>query len=150
MGIPLLLGRDLSAADNEASPKVAVVNETFGRSFFPGESPVGKTITLGKSDIEIVGVCRDVKYQSLIDAAPPTIYFPYRQQRVGAMHYAIRTAVSPLAVVAEVRRVVAAVDRNIPLAEVRTQTEQIERTIAPQRLLASLCGFLARWRRCWP
>ncbi|MDP3001050.1 MAG: ABC transporter permease [Bryobacterales bacterium] len=143
MGIPLLLGRDLSAADHEASPKVVVVNETFARSFFPGESPVGKTITQGKNDLEIVGVCRDAKYQNLIKAAPPTIYFPYRQGRVGAMHYEIRTAVPSLAVVAEVRRAVAAVDRNIPLTEVRTQTEQIEQTIAPQRLFASLCGFLA-------
>jgi predicted permease len=143
MGIPLLLGRDLSAADNEASPKIVVVNETLARSFFPGESPVGKTITMGKSDLEIVGVCRDAKYDSLIKAAPPTIYLPYRQQRVGAMHYEIRTAVLPLAVVAEARRAVAALDRNIPLTEVRTHTEQIERTIASQRLFASLCGFLA-------
>jgi predicted permease len=143
MGIPLLLGRDLNASDNESSPKVVVVNETFARSYFPGESPVGKVITLGKSDSEIVGVCRDAKYRSLTEAAPPTIYFPYRQQRVGAMHYEIRTAVPSLAVVAEVRRAVAAVDRGIPLTDVKTQTEQIEQTIAPQRLFASLCGFLA-------
>lgn len=145
MGIPLLLGRDLAASDNADAPQAAVVNEAFARTIFPSEVPLGKTFRVGKSDIQIVGVCRDAKYSQLTRATEPTMYRPYRQKsgQLGAMHFEVRTATPPLSVASAVRRAVTVLDRNVPLTDFKTQEAQIEESIAPQRLLTILCGSFA-------
>ncbi|MGA2862981.1 MAG: ABC transporter permease [Verrucomicrobiota bacterium] len=143
MGMNLLLGRDFDPADTGASPKVAVVNETFARSFFPGESPLGRSFTLGGADCQIVGVCRDAKYAELRKDAPPTMYLCCRQTSVGGMYFEVRSVLPPLSLVPAVRQAVAAFAPDLPLAEIKTQRQQIDRSIAPERLLLSLSCFLA-------
>jgi predicted permease len=143
MGIPLLFGRDFSSKDNQATPKVVIVNEAFARSLFEGENPVGKTITVNKTDFQIVGVCRNASYDRLTSAVPPTAYFPFRQAELRAVFFEVRTGVSPLSVAPAIRRAVAALDTNVPLTQMKTQTMQIEQLIASQRLFAALCGFFA-------
>ncbi len=144
MGIPLLLGRDLSASDTAAAPKVVVVNETFARSFFPDENPVGKSIAYGRFEYRIVGLCRDARYNSL-EKTPPTLYFPYQQhpEGIAAMFFDVRTAVPPLSVGPAVRRAVAALDPNVPLTNLKTQVAQIAESISSYRTFAILCGFFA-------
>jgi predicted permease len=142
MKIPLLRGRDFNEGDTETSPKIAVVNEAFAKRWFEGRDPIGQRIAWpgDKTGMEIVGVARDAKYDSLRRDAPATVYHPFRQARVRQMHYEVRTSGDPKARIADVRQAVAAVDRNIPLFDVKTQTEQIDEMLSRERLFARLSG----------
>ena len=142
MGIPLLAGRAFSASDGQAAPKVAIVNQTAARRYFDAENPTGRRF--GQSfetngEIEIVGVVRDAKYNSLRDAAPPTMYVPYRQQRMAAMTFELRTASDPAGATSAVREALRRVDPNVPILRVTTQTEQIEARFAQEKVFAQAC-----------
>jgi predicted permease len=149
MGIRLLLGRGVEWRDTASSPPVAVVNEVFARRLLGGQNPVGhrfkfENLFSGASPVyEIVGLVQDAKYASLRNAPLPTIYLPYSQTPLPpwAMHFEVRTASDPLALVPTVRRVVHDLDPNLPLANVKTQTEQIAETLVQERLFARLSSF---------
>jgi predicted permease len=143
MGIRIVAGRELRAADSHDTPKVLVVNEAFAQKYFPGQDSVGETLRLGNADWQIVGVCHDTKYVRLKQEAPETVYFSFRQQALGSAYFAARTALSPRAVAAAVRKAVAAVDPNIPLDDLSTQQELRDRTIGSERTIVALCGSLA-------
>jgi predicted permease len=159
MGIRLLLGRSIEWRDTASSPKVAVVNEAFARRLLGGENPMGqrfefKDLFTGASpSYEIVGLVQDAKYASLRKAPLPTIYLPYSQTPVPpwATHFEVRTAGDPIALVPTVRRVVHDLDPNLPLSDVKTQTEQIGETLVQERLFArvsSCFGGLAVLLAC--
>jgi predicted permease len=149
MEIPMLLGRDFGSGDVESAPKVAVVNETAARALFPDGSPIGRRFGFDKeksTDVEIVGVIHDTKYSNVRDAPPPTVYQPYMQGTPRGMSVVLRTAGDPSALVESVRVAVRRVDRALPLTNIATQTEQIERRFAQERLFANaylLFGALA-------
>ena len=151
MGIPVLQGRGLSAADAEGAPEVVVVNETFAREYSPDRNPVGRTVHILMYDWRIVGVCRDAKYLNVKEAAPPTVYFPFRQisympsmrNNYRNAYFALRTALPPMALTTAARKAVAAIDPNVPLANITTQDAVRDRNINQERLLATLCGALA-------
>ena len=93
-----MTGRGLTEADNFAAPRVAVINEAAVRRFFPAENPLGRrfgSTVETSSQIEVVGVVRDAKYNSVRDDAPPTIYVPYTQSPIGGMAFEVRTAGDP-------------------------------------------------------
>jgi predicted permease len=143
MGMGLLHGRDFAATDTSANPKVAIVNETFARSFLPGEEPIGKSFQIASDEYQIVGVCGDAKYKNLRSEVPPTMYLCHRQTSPGAMCFEVRSALPPLSLVPAVRKAVASLDPNIPLADIKSQRRQLDQSMAPERLFASLCSFLA-------
>ncbi|HTU34478.1 MAG TPA: ABC transporter permease [Candidatus Acidoferrum sp.] len=141
MHIPILYGRGFRAGDVETAPKVAVVNQTLAKQFFPNQNPIGKTFN--DEHIEIVGVCADAQYDSLRQAPPATFYVPYRQmEAAGGMTYEIRTQTNTASILAAVRAAVQSIDRDLPLVDVRTQTEQIDATMQQERIFAALtAGF---------
>ena len=144
MGLPLLAGRAFSASDGQTAPKVAVVNQTAVQRNFDGKSPIG--LRFGQSfetsgEIEIVGVVRDAKYNSLRDAAPATMYVPYRQQRLAAMTFELRTASDPAGATSAVREAIRRIDPNVPMLRVTTQSEQIERRFAQEKIFAQACAL---------
>ena len=147
MAIPLILGRSLGPQDDENAPKVAVVNEALARHLFGNENPIGKRFGWGRSktgaDFEIVGVAKDAKYESLRKESPETVYAPFRQNlhSVGAMHFEVRTAGNPSAMIPAVRQVVEELDRNLPLYDVKTQTQQVDELLLQERLFAKLSSF---------
>lgn len=150
--IPLLAGRPLRPQDDARSPKVVIVNQTFANRYFPNGNPIGKRFALdpkAPEDVEIVGIAKDAKYDSQRAEIPPTIYIPWRQG-LGAMTSVtvqVRTAADPITSIAAVRQAVRGVEANLPLNNMRTQTEQIEQTLALERLLAKLVtlfGVLAQ------
>jgi len=155
MGISLVQGRDLDDRDVWKAPRVAVANETFVSNYFAGQGAVGRVFQFGDGKhpemepvFEIVGVCKDAKYSDLKDKTPPTVYLPYLQEpnHVRSMTFEVRTAMPPLAIAGAVQRVVAAIDRNVPVAEMRTQEEQIRATLGTERMFAgvvSLFGAIA-------
>jgi predicted permease len=143
MGIPLMLGRSLTAADTDGAPKVILVNETLARRYFPGENPVGQVLNADKADWTIVGVCRDAKYTSVKHDVPPTVYFSYRQSSLGSAYFAVRTALPPMIVVTAARKAVAAIDPNIPLADITTQEMVRDKSISQETMFAALVSALA-------
>jgi predicted permease len=145
MGIPVLLGRELREADREGAPKVVVVNETFARKYFPAENPLGQTLKVkgDPSDWQVVGVCRDTKYTSIKKGVPPTVYFSFRQDAIGFACFAVRTALPPMSVVPAACKAIAAIDLNVPLADVTTQMQVRDKGISQERLFAFLCSALA-------
>lgn len=145
MGIPMLGGRDLSSADRDGAPKVAIVNETLARRSF-GNRALGERFGFGGEDpngIEIVGLAADARFSTLREAAPPTVYIPYRQHSQHVMTFAIRADLEPTSLVESVRQAIATVDPNVPLSAIRTQDAQIERSIGQERLFARLVSAFA-------
>lgn len=139
MGIPLVAGRSFTDRDDKRAPAVAVINEAAARKFFPNENPIGRRVGRSPEDsgnIEIVGVLRDARYNSLREPAPPTLYLPYLQTDPDDLVFTVRTAVDPASVMSAVREVMSAVDPGIPIVTIETQVSQIERRYAQERVLA--------------
>ncbi|MBI5381170.1 MAG: ABC transporter permease [Opitutae bacterium] len=143
MRIPLRLGRAITAADTDGTAKVAMVNDAFVRAYLPGTHPLGQTMKINNALWEIVGVCGDANYTDLRPDAPPTVYFSFRQSSTGTAYFAVRTALPPLAIVSAARQAVAAIDPNVPLANITTQIALRDENIVQERMFATLCGSLA-------
>ena len=149
LGIKLKAGRTFNERDSQTAPKVVMINDSAAHKYFPGENPIGQHF--GQSyettgDMEVVGIVSDAKYNSLRDAAPPTMYVPFLQQRAGLMTFQLRTAGDATKTVSAVREAVRRVDPTLPILSVTTQTEQIERRFAQERVFAqayALFGTLA-------
>jgi predicted permease len=149
MQIPVVLGRAFTARDNSTAPKVVVINEAAARTYFPKENPIGRRFgssveTAG--ELEIVGVLRDAKYDSVRDSAPPTMYVPYTQTRFGNAVFEVRTAGTTTAATGSIREAVRQIDPNLPIMDVSTQIEQVEQRFAQERVFAqayALFGALA-------
>jgi predicted permease len=157
MGIPMLAGRGFDSTDTENSQKVAVINQTLARKYFPDTDPIEKTFRGYQFDSEvpfqIVGICADARYDSLRKQPPATYYVLYHQlpRTDGEMTFEVRTQVAPYSLVPLIRRTVQSVDKNTPLISVRTQTDQINDTIRQERLFAGLTvslGILALLLAC--
>jgi predicted permease len=142
MGIPLLSGRQFDAADSDGAANVAIANDTFAQRFFPRGDALGKYITWGKTDYQIVGLCRDAVYENLRQTIPPTLYFPSTQHHRGRMTFLVRSVVPPMSLVSAVRQSLARIDRSIPLEEIATQEQVVKKSIAVERLFAGLCSGL--------
>jgi predicted permease len=150
IGIRLRRGRILSARDDDHAPRVVVINEAAARTYFaPGENPIGMrfgNLIENRTQIEIVGIVSDVRYNSVRDAAPPTMYFPLRQRCCPSVSFEVRTAADPAALVKTVRETVRQTDPNVPVVSMTTQAEQLEGRIAQEKLFAQanlLFGVLA-------
>jgi len=149
MGIPVVLGRGLTERDTASAPKVVVINEAAVKKYFPNQNPIGQHFgssleTTGQ--LEIVGVLHDAKYDSVRDAAPPTMYVPYAQTRLGNAVFELRTAALPAAAMGAVRDAVRQIDPNLPVTDVSTQIEQVEQRFGQEKLFAqayTLFGALA-------
>src|SRR5206468_7141937 len=126
---PLLTGRSLTDRDDQQAPRVVVINETAARQYFAGDNPVGRrfgNLIESRTQTEIVGVVRDAKYNSLRDAAPPTMYLPIGQRSWPTMAVEVRTASDPASFVAGVREAVRRIAPNLPLINMTTQAQAIE------------------------
>jgi predicted permease len=151
LGIPIVGGRGFGAQDAADAPKVAVVNESFVRQYVPGGNPIGMAFRMWGADWQIVGVCKDVKYQTLRESPGPTTYYPYKQMfysRYRASHLrngsiVARTAVEPLTLSSAVRQAVADVDPGVPITGITTQERVRDQGFSQERLLAALCLGLA-------
>jgi predicted permease len=133
----------------QAAPVPVLVNQSFARSYFPNQDPVGRHMGNAQGDepamspqpgYVIVGIVGDTKYSRLRRDIMPTMFLP----QVGrSAHFELRTAGDPTALVNQVRAIVAQADRNLPLFDVRTETEQIEEMLYQERLMARLSSFFA-------
>jgi macrolide transport system ATP-binding/permease protein len=158
MQIPILLGRPLDVRDRDGAQATAVVNEVFAKKYFPSVSPLGRHFGFGEKpsvDIEIVGVARTARYNSLKDEIPPVIYTSYLQAEkhrpLAWMYFELRTAGDPLALANTVRNIVHQLGPRVPVADITTQSRVIDETIVQERTFADLCtcfGALALLMAC--
>jgi predicted permease len=144
VGMTMLRGRGFTAQDSENAPKVAVINETFARYYFGDEDPLGRRLVrYGNSEIEIVGVVKDAKYESLREQTPRTFYVPYLQE-VGSWidtTFQIRTSSEPTRIIAAVREALREIDANLSLFNIKTLAAQVDETLVQERLIGTVSGF---------
>ncbi len=143
MSIPLLRGRVFEKTDTPSQPRVVIINEAFVRAYFPKEDPLGQSIRMGNRNHQIIGLCGDAKYNKVQRKIEPIMYFSHRQANPGAMFYEVRTAGDPLALVPAVRKIVADLDRTIPLENISTQSAIFKESITLERIFTYLCSSLA-------
>jgi predicted permease len=142
MGIPLLAGRGFGPQDTAASPKVAVIDATMARAMFPQGSPIGHHYRRGDDGpIEVIGVVKDVKVNSLQEAPQPVDYYPYTQHARYLNDFEVRYAGDFDAVASAVRLTIHQVDPHLPISNVTTLDQQVRRSIGNQRLVAQLSTF---------
>ncbi len=144
MGIPLRMGRDFTLEDDQTAPKVAVISESFARRFFPDQNPLGRHFGVGRSgnfDIEVVGVVKDVKLDSVKEAPRATFFLPFLQRQGDLRVLEIRTAGDPLVAASLIRERLRAIDPSIRVDLVASMEQRIDASIARERLLATLSGF---------
>jgi predicted permease len=144
MGIPVLAGRSFDGADTETSRPVAIVNEQLVKEYFPNVNPVGRTFVSNKKQIEIIGISGDTRYADVREDPPATFYTLYRQQSKAepSMTYEVSTSMELSAIVPALRDAAGAVDKDLPLLDIRTQNAQISDRTRQERIFASLTsGF---------
>ena len=139
LGTPLLAGRDFSFEDRDR-PRVAIINQSMARYYFGGSNPIGEYVTFdGESaPYQIVGVSGDANYYQIREAPPRTIYLNTFQFPRPGSAFALRTSVDPEAVVAAARRTVRKLLSTTPVVRVTTLADQVDATIVPERLVATL------------
>jgi predicted permease len=147
--IPILYGRSFGPTDTATSPHVAVINQSLAHTVYPNIDPVGKTFTSKRHQgdpeaiYQIIGVSADAKYDALQEDPPPTFYTLYRQAKEEQfLTYTIKTQLSPAVILPALRNAIQSIDKDLPLRDIRTQTEQIDASISQERLFATLtAGF---------
>jgi predicted permease len=140
----VVLGRDFNDRDVAGAPKVGIVNQKFGKRYFGNADPLGRHIGMGidpgtKTDIEIVGVVGDTKYENMREEIPYELYIPDAQKDFanGGTVY-VRAAGDPTTVFNMLRKEVQGVDASVPMYDMRTLTDQMEISLLTERLLATL------------
>jgi predicted permease len=139
LGTPLLAGRDFSFEDRDR-PRAAIINQSMARYYFGGGNPIGKYVTFDgeTAPYEVVGVSGDAKYYEIRETAPRTIYLNTFQFPRPGSAFALRTSIDPEAVVPAARRTVRELLNTTPLVRVTTLADQVDATIVPERLIATL------------
>lgn len=141
-------GREIGLQDVAGAPKVAMVNEAFVRTYFPGKSPLGHHFDIGKTkntgEYEIVGVLRDAQFHNVKEKIKPAVFPAILQdtsQTALSGSIILRTTNDPAPLAATVRQAIAEVDPNLPVTGTRTLTNQISSTFDVERVAAELVSF---------
>ena len=159
LGTKLLRGRDFNEGDQANTPWVAVVNETFARTFWPGQDALGRHLTFkfynkdGEQPREVVGIVSDTRQFRGETNVQPLVYALHRQQLVRQraslealrmrMSFVIRTGGDPLALAASARAAITRVDPAIPVVQVRTVDSYLNGQLQGQRFIATLFAIFA-------
>ena len=148
MGIPIKEGRAIDATDGPSSMPVAMVSEAMAKKFWPNESAIGKRVSypFPHAWLTVVGVVPDVRQDSLRDTVGMSMYVPWEQRtRMSAseMWVIARTRADPHALAGSIRSIVKEIDRTVPVSDVRTMDEVIERSMQRDRFLMLLVGLFA-------
>jgi predicted permease len=148
IGVPIVLGREITTEDFARAARVAVVNETFAKFYFGGRNPLGHKISMQDPEhpdtFEIVGVARDVHDHSVRDAVRRRMYAPLTSGRFddeGAYNFEIRAVGNPQALVNSVRTAIRSLNPEMVVDDIKTAAELVTDTLTSQRLVADLSAF---------
>jgi putative ABC transport system permease protein len=147
MQIPILRGRAFTEQDKTDTPPVVIVNETLARKFWPGQEAIGKRIRFQAPIdrapwMEVVGVIKDVKHELTIQVQPE-FYLPHAQDVWRSMVVVARTTVDPASLAGSFRENVWAIDKDQPVADVRTMTEVRSISVGLQQFNSMMIGIFA-------
>ena len=145
IGTRILAWREFDARDHAQSTRVAVVNETFVRRYWPGQDPLGQRFVLvdaSGTECEIVGVAQDGKYVSLSDEPRPYLFLSLAQHRTGEVTLLVKTSGEAKLLAPAVRGELRAVDSRVPLLRMYTMEEHVRNSLLVQRLTVKLTGGL--------
>lgn len=141
LGMPLR-GRDFASSDTEASPRVAIVNETLAKRYWPGQDPVGRRLRLPLKEpgpaYEVIGVVPDGKYVSLTEPQHPYVYLVWTQMHRPRVTLHVRTSAGSTHVAAAVRESIRAVNGNLPAVEPVPLRSYVDRSTAQPRVVSRL------------
>jgi macrolide transport system ATP-binding/permease protein len=150
MQIPLVVGREIDERDLDRGAGVAVVNQEFARTYFANESPLDRHFSMGMlgapPDLEIIGVSRNARYNSLKQDIAPAVYLPYSTSVItlrGGMVFEIRAVGDPNTVAQAVRTAVRQRDANVPISGISTQSQLVGQSMSQERTFAALCTCFA-------
>jgi predicted permease len=141
MGIPLVRGRDFAEADRAGAPDVVILNEAFAAALFPGDDPVGRTVSNGDRTMTVIGVAKNGKYRSLGESRRNFVYVTLGQRYMGRTNLLVKAS-GATAVTRQVRRIVADVDPALPILRQLTMGEQTATSLFPQRVALYVSGTL--------
>jgi putative ABC transport system permease protein len=142
IGVPLVRGRALTAADHADAPRVLLINEAAARRWFPGEDPIGQRVQIG-TEREIVGVVADFLQRSPGQPAAAQAYIPHAQYTTRTLRIAVRTAGDPLAHAPVIRSVIRDFDPNLPLPEFTPLRQVVDQSVARPRFYTALLSLFA-------
>ncbi len=151
LGVPLLRGRFFTDADKKTKGLI-LINETMAKRYFPGQDPVGKRLQTGDPDptspwATIIGVVGDVKYSGLDAQSMPQLYVLYTEGDwiyfSRSMYLIVRTSPEPLGVLPEVREAIGSLDRDIPLSEIATMEQLLDKSVIQERFRTWMLGSFA-------
>jgi predicted permease len=161
LGVPVVAGRDFTIQDTQEVlhrepdnwvPTKIIVNESFVKRYFGGRNALGRHVGFGidpgtKTDMEIIGVVKDIKYMNLRNEIPDQAFLPYLASRnQGGMTVFVRTAADPDTIFPILRAKIRELDANLPVYGMRTVQEDLNDTLVTERMTANLSavfGFLA-------
>jgi predicted permease len=144
LGIPILRGSEISVSDSRQGRRVAVVNETFAKRFFPHGDVLGHSVGGSKPEdaFTIIGVAADSKYTRVGEIPRPVVYFNFSHKGpISDMHVELHTTGEPQALIPSVRAVLRGLDPNLPMQKPMTQRAQFEASYSQARLFARLAMF---------
>ncbi len=148
LGLPLISGRLMTAADTAAAPPVAVVSQTMAARYWGSEGPVGARIALGDAAsgngwTTVIGIVGDVRNDDIDQPPLPQVYLPMAQHPQRSMALLVRTVGDPSLLADAVRRTVWSLDANQPLSDVRTMDDVLYADTLGSRIVISVLGVFA-------
>jgi predicted permease len=145
VGMRLQRGRDFSAADAEGSKRVVIINESLARRFFQDRDPIGRRLSVGRHDrrqeLEVIGIARDAKYQTLQESPRSIAYMPVQQAGSTNLVAAVRTAGPTSSLIETIRREVRALDPAVPM-RIESVADRIRASLVRERVMALLASAL--------
>jgi predicted lysophospholipase L1 biosynthesis ABC-type transport system permease subunit len=132
----------LSAADDDRAPQVAVISESVALNLFSGRSALGEHINIAQSSMQVVGVVKDTRYQSLREPGQPMVYRPYLQMRNPWPEiFGIRTTVDPEKITPFVRRELHEAAPDVPVFSLSTLERQVDASLVQERTVSTLSAW---------
>ena len=147
MNVPLKSGRLFSEREMLEKSNVVIVSESLARKLFPQGDALGKRLVIAMTrpnvPTEIVGIVGDVKFSDFTTEARPTTYWPHPQLAYSGMTFTVRTAEEPLSLAPSVERAIRSLDKDQPVAEVRSMDQWVAKSLAQARFSSTLLTIFA-------
>ena len=142
LGVPILEGRDFAQYDNQTAPRVAIVDETAAKRFWPGQDPVGKRLHIGNSVATVIGVVKNTKHEFMNERPAPMVYMSYFQRGFETI-VQVKTRGNPEDIAPAVERTIHEIDGRAPVFDVRTMRETTQMATIFAVMQSTFAGILA-------
>jgi putative ABC transport system permease protein len=146
IGVSFIAGRPFTDADGQNGKHAVIVNESFAKRFWPNMNPIGKRVSHRgpKSNwMDVVGVTRDIKHYGLDQEMRPGLYIAHRTNPVGGMYIVMRGSIDARSLVAPAREILSKLDPDLPMYQIMTMTEKMQRSLWARRAYSWMLGAFA-------